>query len=371
MSVTLTLSERPMAGDTIERCSLCPTNLPLTELYPHIAQHLEQLSLFVLSCHVDDTQESNQGSNISDQARDDQSSRFNDLTDASGASSTHNRVRGGEKADNLDEDTVPTVVGAEEDLYSLFLSLQDWTNVTDEAQMSNQPVESDPLLLDLQGKQSERLIIAGAWSEDAGSEVTNHEPDEFKNVDDVVDFMDAHMTTTVFRGEEQTFLPRPAFDRVTTKGMIRRLISQDSDLYLSSMNQDEFAAQILNNCRKMFAACIFSEIPLVAIKALMEDGLSDTKFPFSEHECPALKSKRKFRKVFLPNQSRFHTAFFDLGSVQELDPAIRLPIDFDEKRVLGRGSSGPVYSVRIHGAHHSFPQTQVRWFYIVMSELHH
>lgn len=61
--LVLTLSESSLNDDVIESCPLCPVRLSLVRLHAHIAEHLEQISLFVLPCKVVDTMDSSKGSN--------------------------------------------------------------------------------------------------------------------------------------------------------------------------------------------------------------------------------------------------------------------------------------------------------------------
>lgn len=76
-----------MDETTIDRCPLCPTAMPLSQLYLHIAQHLEQLALFVLFLYTGETN-TEDGSNASDQAqihRNDGSDDFFESSDPAGS----------------------------------------------------------------------------------------------------------------------------------------------------------------------------------------------------------------------------------------------------------------------------------------------
>jgi hypothetical protein len=85
-SLILTLSERPKEETAVDSCPLCPMTLSLSLLYLHIAQHLEQLSLFVLFPYSadDDTQDA---SDASDQAQDHRSNDANDVMEGNSGGS--------------------------------------------------------------------------------------------------------------------------------------------------------------------------------------------------------------------------------------------------------------------------------------------
>lgn len=171
-----------------------------------------------------------------------------------------------------------------------------------------------------------------------------------KDFDQVPDYMDENMATTMFRGEEQKFLPKPNFDVVTAENVVRHLVSKDEELYLGLQEKEEFVKKIVLQGRKIFATCVFSDMPLTCVKALFEDGLTDAKFPFDEAACPGMKSKRKFRNSFIPNQKLFNPAYFDMDSEQDWDNRITKPIDFHEctTSLLGHGTFGNVYKIWIH-----------------------
>ncbi|KAF9693554.1 hypothetical protein EKO04_008240 [Ascochyta lentis] len=179
---------------------------------------------------------------------------------------------------------------------------------------------------------------------------------KLENVTQVSDYMDEHMTETVFRGEKQVFLPKPDFDIVSSESVIRSLVSNDEELYLGQLEKEELVQRIYREGRKMFATCVFGDLPLTCLKALFEDGLSDAKFPFDEDDCPGQISKRKFRASFIRNQKLFSPAYLEMDSEQNWDGRVTKPIEYDESKseLLGQGAFGDVYRIRIHCSQRSF-----------------
>lgn len=177
-----------------------------------------------------------------------------------------------------------------------------------------------------------------------------------QDLDTVPEYMDDHMAATTFRGEDQTFLPTPYFDIVTAESVVRHLVSKDGNLYLGPQDQDDFIHKILTEGRKMFATCVYGDLPLTCVKTLFEYGLTDAKFPFREDDCPAQKNKRKFKSSFLENQKRFNPAFFELNSEHKWDGRMAKPVHLDESKssLLGQGAFGDVYKIWIHPDQRSF-----------------
>lgn len=183
---------------------------------------------------------------------------------------------------------------------------------------------------------------------------------------EVVEFMERNMAITMFRGEEQIFLPKPSFDIVTSEIVVRNLVSTDEGLVFEHQEREDFIQKVVLHGSKMFATCIFSEMSLACVKNLFDSGLTDEQFPFKISDClaftkagspPDFISRRKTRSTFVPNQKLFNTAFFSLDSELFLDDRVAKPIDFDEsmKYLLGSGSSGLVYKIHIHPSQHSLP----------------
>ncbi|KAJ4353060.1 hypothetical protein N0V95_003713 [Ascochyta clinopodiicola] len=177
-----------------------------------------------------------------------------------------------------------------------------------------------------------------------------------QNTEQVLEYMDKHLASTVFRGEKQRFLPRPNFEAVTAEDVVRTLVDKDGDLHLGPAEEEEFVRKILISGRKIFATCIYAEISLACVKALFECGLSDARFPLNEDDCTAQKYQRKFKKDYLERQRLFNAAYFQLNSEQTWTGHIAKPLMLDEggSALLGKGAFGNVYKIWIHPAQRSF-----------------
>lgn len=162
------------------------------------------------------------------------------------------------------------------------------------------------------------------------------------------------MVTLSFKGQAQVFLPKSAFDTVTNKDVISRLISKDEDLYLNPQEEAELVTRVHQEGRKLFATCVYCDLPMTCLKALLDNGHTDAKVPLTLDDCPRERHKRKFVTGFLVHQKRFNTPYFAHESSQSLDDRV-IPIWLDESRsnMRGKGAFGEVYPARIHRDHHS------------------
>ena len=182
------------------------------------------------------------------------------------------------------------------------------------------------------------------------------QPPIFANTSEVLDYMDENMQKVKFRGVLQKFLPRSHLDFVTTRDVMRIVIKEAKGFYLSQQKQEELIETLYQKGRKMFATYVLSALPSTCLVALIEDGLSDERFPFKAEDCPGQSPKREFKNSFLANQIYFHTAYFDNSSEQTLDGGITIPIEHDEgdHALLGEGAFGQVFEIGIHKDQRSF-----------------
>lgn len=116
---------------------------------------------------------------------------------------------------------------------------------------------------------------------------------------------------------------------------------------------DEFVDRIFKNGKRLFATCIQGSLPMTCLKLLLENGVTDSNMPLSEEDFPGKKLKRHFVGSFLPNQTLFNVAFFELDEVQDLT-GLTKPIVYDENRLIGKGAFGAVYTIQILNEHRSF-----------------
>jgi len=174
----------------------------------------------------------------------------------------------------------------------------------------------------------------------------------------VYDYLKEHMESFTFRANAQLFLSGKALHEITQRTVIERIISEDKEMMLSSQEAVSFIGKVHQTACKLFATCMYSEMPPSYLKHLLDRGLSDDDFPLVDGKHPVWSEKflRPSVRHFLENQKRFNAIFFEPDSFQSLDDSRPMPIAFDEEvaSLLGRGAFGEVWKVRIHGDQHSF-----------------
>lgn len=162
LSFLLTLSERSVDDESIDRCPLCPMTLSLPRLYAHIAQHLEHLSLFVLFSYAEDGDTQN-GSIASDQAQDhcsDKSGGFSGLSDTGGQ---HETIFSASYLDRSAADFLE-IDHASEDT-------PDWADLLSGTPTILPSDRDDPILLHLQKNQCEQAEVKTISDTELGTQL--------------------------------------------------------------------------------------------------------------------------------------------------------------------------------------------------------
>lgn len=186
--------------------------------------------------------------------------------------------------------------------------------------------------------------------------------DAYKDSTDPVrntrEYINDNIVELQYRGETQRFLSQEDLFRVVTPRAILDMFQKDDGLFLSRDEEVNMAKFVMNKARKTFACVVYSGLPMTCLKALIDDGLDDSRFPFSIEDCRRYKYNQLFRAAFLNNQKIFDAPFFAFGSDQVLDGGTPKPIEFleDHRGHANLGAFGTVQKVRIHPGHYSFPK---------------
>lgn len=354
----LNLSERPVSLETIDQCPLCPTKLPLTDLYSHVAQHLEQLSLFILRPQDSDTEEPGENSEDSNRAYDDHSRLWNDLSTHSSSVDTRPEDTNDSNDDILSGDVDLAFEEFPDRVNDLLQDSREWETILSHTRPSMQPAQVDPLLRKLREQQLHRTKHRSTPIDKADVDIIDKYLAGLVNLGNIWDLMDECMFVTNFQGQLMKFLPQTKFDLFSSRDMIMQITSRDADLHLSSDGMNEFVQKIFDGCRKMFITSIYSELSMSFLLELVEEGLTDSGYPFCKDDAsPSQRYSRKFHHSFLRNQKCFNPIFFDLGTFQLLSWDAIIPIETYKGYQSGFEVSNHE-KVEIHKDQHSFPQVR-------------
>jgi hypothetical protein len=175
----------------------------------------------------------------------------------------------------------------------------------------------------------------------------------FTDIDDVFTYIQSNIAQTIFRGEQQRFLKKTAFDEITSKQTIRLVAEKDEALFMNEEQLDQFVNQVARDGRRMFATCVQGSLPMTCLQLLLGSGLTDANMPLTKEDYPGKQLKRNFVSSFIPNQALFNTAYFHLDAFQDLT-GLTKPIDYDKSNLIGKGAFGAVYNIQIHAEYRSF-----------------
>lgn len=173
------------------------------------------------------------------------------------------------------------------------------------------------------------------------------------------DYMDDYMQEKIeFGPHPQLFLSKLAFDTVTSKDVISAIVTSDDSLHIQAQEEEEFANRVYQCGRSIFATCVYCDLPMIYVKALLDIGITDATLPLSKALPEQLSLKRGFKTSFIPNQKRFRTAYFAMDAFQSLDDATSIPIHYSEvgpsMSWLCNGSFGDLWEIKIHPEHYGF-----------------
>jgi serine/threonine protein kinase len=170
--------------------------------------------------------------------------------------------------------------------------------------------------------------------------------------------------------EGRKYVPQKDLEKILTKDTVSKLIREDETLYSAKiftltggtkLDVDEFIEDIWLWGTRLLALCVYTDLPLLCLYHMWLNGLRDKDLPLTKSHCPDPFYRRKFdMAVTISGGFAAHTfAPNEKGELEhvQLQPGAVVPILFDKadsKHILGKGSFGKVYRVRIDRDHHSF-----------------
>jgi hypothetical protein len=194
-----------------------------------------------------------------------------------------------------------------------------------------------------------------SWHHGSPRDVYEDSADPIRNIRE---YINDNIVELQYRGETQRFLSQEHLSHVVTPSAIRAVFEKDDDLFLDPLGEADLVEFVMNKARKTFVCVVYSGLPPSCLKALIDDGLDDSRFPFSIEDCRRHKDNQLFRAAFVNNQKIFDAPFFHFGLHQVLDGGTPKPIEFleDHRGHANLGAFGTVQKVRIHPGQYSFPK---------------
>ena len=170
--------------------------------------------------------------------------------------------------------------------------------------------------------------------------------------------------------EGRKYVPQKDLEKILTKDTISKLIREDDSLYGgktltltggTKLDADEFIEDVWLWGARLLALCVYGDLPLICLYQMWLRGLKDKDLPLTKSHCPDPSYRRKF-DMAVTFSGGFAALTFpnnEKGELEhrQLQPGVVVPILFDKtdpQHVLGKGSFGRVYKVRIDRDHHGF-----------------
>lgn len=169
LPLLLTLSERPVDEDAIFGCPLCPDELYLNRLDAHIAEHLEEISLFALPTGEDENMGLSESSIASNQVEKDSGDRVHQGRDFNSVTIIEDNfdLPPAIFDDEIQSKDTPLQIlgsssGSEIAVPAALESDERWAGVFQKVKPHLPQPDNDPLLLEWRAHQESPTIISGA-----------------------------------------------------------------------------------------------------------------------------------------------------------------------------------------------------------------
>ncbi|KAL8626419.1 hypothetical protein Q9189_007890 [Teloschistes chrysophthalmus] len=146
--------------------------------------------------------------------------------------------------------------------------------------------------------------------------------------------------------DNREYIPRKELTRMASKEMIRQIILEDPLKDLGQAEQEDFIQCVLRDGRKLLVMCVYAELPMRCLKAMMDAGHNDSTLrsnPFEDEDiCHPRHAKcgPRFSNL-LRCQGSFNAAeFYNVGEHKQLHLSTVLPLQY-YPREEGRGGFFP------------------------------
>lgn len=157
---------------------------------------------------------------------------------------------------------------------------------------------------------------------------------------------------------------------------LQRLLQEDESLRSSVKNditfEKSFVCDISQNARRLLALCVYAGLPLLFLKALRDQGLSDANLPLRPEQCSSKLTGAKFNLLMSQQWAFLPHRFKNQKDLLRLEPELIVPICFDsDLDMVGVGSYSNVYRVSINQACHDFLSVSFKFcLYALMNLLY-
>lgn len=122
---------------------------------------------------------------------------------------------------------------------------------------------------------------------------------------------------------------------------------------------DNFALDVSHSASKLLVLCVLTGLPLLFLKELRDNDLSDAHLPLHLEQCPSNSILVDFKILLTEQWVILPYEFPQRRALHQLEPDCIVPISFDPRSdKVGIGSYSHVYRVSVDQACHSFPSVR-------------
>ncbi|KAL8776006.1 MAG: hypothetical protein Q9194_003448 [Teloschistes cf. exilis] len=131
--------------------------------------------------------------------------------------------------------------------------------------------------------------------------------------------------------DKRKYIPRTDLTRVTSVDMIRQIILEDPLPGLQQVERESFLQTVSQHGRKLLAMCVYAQMPMGCLKAIMDAGHEDSTLeskPLEDKDICHQKCLRTFSSL-VQHQGSFSAAeFFEYGEHKQLHLSTVLPLQY-------------------------------------------
>ncbi|MCJ1262431.1 hypothetical protein MMC22_002301 [Lobaria immixta] len=148
---------------------------------------------------------------------------------------------------------------------------------------------------------------------------------------------------------------------------LQRLVQEDKSLFgvvkKDSLFVDRFVHDISQNARKLLAICLVAGLPLLVLKVIRDQGLSDAHLPLRPENCCGKLTAVDFNLLASQQWSFLPYRFTKEEDLSRLEPECIVPMSFDsDVDKVGVGSYSRIYRVSLNQACHDFLTDEDAYF---------
>ncbi|KAL8754987.1 MAG: hypothetical protein Q9184_004937, partial [Pyrenodesmia sp. 2 TL-2023] len=134
------------------------------------------------------------------------------------------------------------------------------------------------------------------------------------------------MRRKAFNGQE--YYRRRDLEMIASRETIRKIVEEDKPPGMGVTDTDQLVSSIFKNARILFAMCVDARLRMLCLKALMNNGIDDRKFPVEEDDMCHPECGHDFDDL-LKRQGSFRAAEFNhLGEHQDFDQKVVIPMHY-------------------------------------------